>query len=183
MKLSLMPTWTCSFPTRVHWCPVDDPEDLGDGLKALWMIENPLIGWRKIYDPFCGHLPFDRVLEPLEMVLGHEEDLVPTYIVVRWHLDTCLHVMGWCGVDDVVDTLACSWRWPWYPWWGHGVLGGGHMTILHMVFCPWFLDEALVAWCNLWWLWSFDIERGHNVLKPTNLGGSMLLHLTCSWNP
>ena len=37
---------------------------------------------RNIYDPFCGHLPFDRVLEPLEMVLGHEEDLVPTYIVV-----------------------------------------------------------------------------------------------------
>ena len=29
----------------------------------------------------------------------------------------------------------------------------------------------------------FHIEHGHNVLKPTNLGGSMFLHLTCSWKP
>ena len=44
MKLSLMPTWTCSNPTWVHWChqfaedleyPADDAEDPRDGLEAL----------------------------------------------------------------------------------------------------------------------------------------------------
>ena len=51
MKLSLMPTWTCSGPIGCHWChhlaedvedptedvedPVDDVEDPGDDDESL----------------------------------------------------------------------------------------------------------------------------------------------------
>ena len=144
MKLSLMPTWTCSSPTRVHWCPADDAEDPRDGLKALWMIEKPLIGWRNINDPFCGHLPFDRVLEPLEMVLGHEEDLVPTYIVV-W----------WCGGHTcllLTMTLIPLMR-SWSPWrWAYDHLAYGTLSLV-----PWWIPSGLmqplmvvVIWYRTW---------------------------------
>ena len=85
MKLSLMPTWTCSGPTGCHWChhlaeddedPADDAEDPGDGLEPLkemiWSFVGliPLIRswspWRWAYDLFAfGHLSLvlDKSLE------------------------------------------------------------------------------------------------------------------------
>ena len=122
--------------THIWWlCPIKGDDVVIDDLMNTW---NP---WWRPWCPCKGHESHCLHLIWLDGMMK-----APTRM--WWHLDTCLHVMGWCGVDDVVDTLACSWRWPWYPWWGHGVLGGEHMTILHMVLCPWFLDEALVAWWN-----------------------------------
>ena len=48
--------------------PADSVEDPGGGLKALWMMEKPLIGWRNINDPFCGHLWFDGVMKPTQRI-------------------------------------------------------------------------------------------------------------------
>ena len=42
------------------------------------MLEKPSLGGLKV----LAFLKVHGVLEPLEMFLGHEEDLVPTYIVV-----------------------------------------------------------------------------------------------------
>ena len=75
MKLSLMPTWTCSGPTGCTWYPL-----------ILWYDDVVLIMW--------------------------------------WTLLPAL--------DDDLDTLD-------------EVMESLEMGILHMVLCPWFLDEALVA--------------------------------------
>ena len=69
------------------------------------------------------------------------------------------HLYGGVMALGHLDTLACTWWWPWYPWWGHGVLEGGHMTFLHMV--AW----SLYPWRSFWS--SYDI----------------VALLLCSWNP
>ena len=61
--------------------PADDAEDPGDGPEALRVVEEahevPSLGGLMV----LAFLKVHGVLEPLEMVLGHEEVFAPTYMV------------------------------------------------------------------------------------------------------
>ena len=124
MKLSLMPTWTCSGPTGCHWChhlaedvehPVDDAEDPGDGLEPLKEMIWSFVGWWGLRT--LGDVP--RTYSGV-MTLGH-------FLVLDDDLDT---------LDKVMESLEVG-IWPSCI---------GHLSLD--------LDKALEACGDLSWLWK-----------------------------
>ena len=112
MKLSLMPTWTCSGPIGCHWChhlaedvedPADDAKDPEDGPEALMDVGEALTWW------FDGPCIFEgswglRTLGDVPRTWGRLGTYLYSGVMTLEHLLACY------------GTLACSWWWPSPPW-------------------------------------------------------------------
>ena len=131
MKLSLMPTWTCSGPTCDVLMYLDHRGPLAR-LRWLKKLMKPLAWWRspwRLGIPDEDHDALTKVMEP-------------TTWMAWWHFDEIF--------DALVGSSACTWSPCVIHWKGHGTLACIMMVMT--LYGLWHVVDALgLKWKPLYW--------------------------------
>ena len=126
-KLVMKPThlvcviWCSWSPLLALDEDLDEIVPLKMSFKPLWMMEKPLMGWRNINDPFCGHSCFCWGHGTLVCdSCYHDDDDLVWSLTCWWTLYLCFDEVITRIVEDLMKENGGV---MWYPsFWGFGML-------------------------------------------------------------